>query len=101
MKIRRDKNLKALLPSVMVSSMGDWIFHVALLLYLFKGTQSGVIVSLFILSSTLPSLLLSPLIVKNYIVLRTGQRWSVLICCVWFWWFYWFYLRNHSLRYSL
>ncbi|CAM3800851.1 Major Facilitator Superfamily protein [Vibrio aerogenes CECT 7868] len=61
----RDKNLKALLPSVMVSSMGDWIFHVALLLYLFRGTQSGVIVSLFILSSTLPSLLLSPLIVKK------------------------------------
>ncbi|MCA6222473.1 MFS transporter [Photorhabdus antumapuensis] len=60
----KDNNLKFLFPAVTISAVGDWVFQVSILLYIYNSTKSGLMVSLFILSSALPSLLFSPFIVR-------------------------------------
>jgi predicted MFS family arabinose efflux permease len=64
MSLFKNTNLRALLPSVFVSSAGDWIFQIAILLYIFTDSQSAMMISAFVLTSALPSLFLSPVIIR-------------------------------------
>jgi MFS family permease len=72
-KLHKNANLRVLLPAIFISRTGDWIFQIALLLYIFNDSQSAFTVSLFVLTYTMPSMLLSPLITR-YIIRYSGKQ---------------------------
>jgi predicted MFS family arabinose efflux permease len=64
MNFYKDKNIRALFGSVFLSSIGNWIFQISILIYIFNDSKSATMISAFILTSALPALIFSPLLVR-------------------------------------
>ncbi|MEZ8881495.1 MFS transporter [Vibrio lentus] len=76
MKLLKNTNIRSLFASVTTSSIGDWAFQVAMIFHIYQSTQSAFYVSALMLSSAIPGLLLSSIIIR--IVARLNLK-SVLI----------------------
>jgi MFS family permease len=73
---RRNRSFRLLLAAQSISDLGDWFNTVALMGMVYARTDSGLMVSLILIASALPPLLLSPI---SGVLLDRGDKKTVMI----------------------